>query len=154
MGWNVLDQNLILYNRTITQSQTAMQLTYQQIQAVIDPPPSERLVRVFNQLEESICQHPGCVTEEFPFHHLKSKGNFCITASSIQSKYIAIVLGKHVETDFPAEVIQMFFNVDAVIKLQFAKIRGIEYDGCITCLHEENGFFDLQKIYDLIYLTK
>ena len=108
---------------------------------------------LFHDLETNITKHSGCVIEEFPFKYLDVPGNFCITASSIQSKYVAIVLGKHVSTEFPTEVIQMFFNVPPKIKLQFAKIKGIEYDGCITCLHEESGFFDLQKIYDLIYLT-
>ena len=130
-----------------------MQLTYNQIKSVIDPPPSEHLVDIFHNLENTICSYDGCVTEEFPFKYLEHQGNFCITASSIQSKYVAIILGKHVNTTFPPEVIQLFFNVNPRIKLQFAKIKGIEYDGCIICLHEEPGFFDLQKIYDLIYLT-
>lgn len=130
-----------------------MQLTYQQIKSVVSPAPSENLVNIFNQLEYNIADHPNCITEEFPFKHLSTNGNFCITASSIQSKYVAIILGKHVDTTFPPEIIQMFFNVDPTIKLQFAKIKGLEYDGCITCFHEEKGFFDLQRIYDLIYLT-
>lgn len=130
-----------------------MQLTYNQIKSVIDPPPSKSLVDIFHDLEKAIADHPNCVVEEFPFAHLEKAGNFCITASSIQSKYVAIVLGKHVKTDFPVDIIQQFFNVDSKIKLQFARIRGVEYDGCIACLHEEPGFFDLQKIYDLIYLT-
>lgn len=130
-----------------------MQLTYNQIKATISPPPSKNLVDIFNDLELFIENHNNCVKEEFPFAHLKQPGNFCITASSIQSKYVAIVLGKHVDTQFPADIIQQFFNVDTHIKLQFAKIKGIQYDGCIACLHEEKGFFDLQKIYDLIYLT-
>ena len=146
-------QNLILYNSTITQSQTVMQLTYNQIKSVIDPPPSKDLVDIFHKLEDQIATFEGCVTEEHPFKYLDTVGNFCVTASSIQSKYVAMVLGKHVKTEFPAEVIQMFFNVDPQIKLQFARIKGIEYDGCILCLHQEQGFFDLQKIYDVIYLT-
>lgn len=130
-----------------------MQLTYQQIKTVVSPPPSEKLVDIFNALEFKIADHSNCVTEDFPFKHLQGAGNFCITASSIQSKYVAIVLGKHVDSEFPPEVIQMFFNVDPQIKLQFAKIRGLEYDGCIACLHEEKGFYDLQRLYDMIYLT-
>lgn len=131
-----------------------MGLTYEQIKTVIDPPPSPKLIGIFNELENRIAEHPACVTEEYPFEYLANVGSFCITASSIQSKYIAIVLGKHVETNFPAEVMQHIFNIDPSIKLQFAKIKGLEYDGCISCLHEENGFFDLQKIYDMIYLTR
>ncbi len=146
-------QNLIWDNSTHSQSQTDMQLTYNQIKSVLDPPPSENLVNIFQNLEESVSNFSECVTEEFPFQHLETPGNFCITASSIQSKYVAMTLGKHVDTDFPAEVIQMFFNVDPNYKLQFANITGIEYDGCIVCLHQEPGFFDLQKIYDVIYLT-
>ncbi|MBT8219705.1 MAG: hypothetical protein KJP00_07770 [Bacteroidia bacterium] len=131
-----------------------MGLTYEQIKTVIDPPPSPKLLSIFNDLEKKIAQHPSCVTEEYPFEHLANIGNFCITASSIQSKYIALILGKHVETSFPTDVMQQIFNIDPSVKLQFAKIKGLEYDGCISCVHEENGFFDLQKIYDMIYLTK
>ena len=130
-----------------------MQLTYNQIKSVIDPPPSKDLVEIFHDLENTIASYNECVTEEHPFQYLDQIGNFCVTASSIQSKYVAMVLGKHVKTEFPAEVIQLFFNVDPQIKLQFARIKGVEYDGCIVCLHQEQGFFDLQKIYDVIYLT-
>jgi len=130
-----------------------MQLTYEQIKSTIETPPSEELIDIFIDLETRVQQYEQCVTEAFPFKHLETIGNFCITASSIQSKYVAMVLGKHVESEFPTEVIQMFFNVPPQIKLQFAKIKGKEYDGCIVCLHQEKGFFDLQKVYDMIYLT-
>lgn len=131
-----------------------MGLTYEQIKTVIDQPPSPKLIGIFNELEVKITENPLCVTQEYPFEHLAHIGNFCITASSIQSKYIAFVLGKHVETTFPTEVMQLLFNIDPSVKLQFAKIKGLEYDGCISCLHEEHGFFDLQRIYDMIYLNK
>lgn len=126
-------------------------ITYQRVSNLLPNPPSERLIELYNEIDEKIINHSLCVEADAPLKHLYEIGNFCVSAASIQSKYVAFVLGKHVDTVFPEEIIQLFFNVENCYKMQFGKIKGKRIDGCICLIHQENKNFDLQKIYDSIY---
>ena len=126
-------------------------ITYEQVKKAMVNPPSEDLVHLYNDLGKEISHHPKCINEDNPFKKLSEGGSFCISATSIQSKYIAFVLGKHVQSEFPQEIIQLFFNVDNSYRVQFGQISGKNIDGCICLVHQEQKKYDLQKIYDHIY---
>jgi len=133
-------------------------ISYQKVTRVLQNPPPEDLVDLYNELDYKISQHDLCVDEEEPLKYLYETrlngaliGKFCVSATSIQSKYIAFVLGKHVDAEFPGDIIQMFFNVENCYNMQFGKIKGKKIDGCICLLHQEDKNFDLQRVYDSIY---
>lgn len=133
-------------------------ISYKKVTRVLQNPPSEDLVDLYNEIDLQISAHYLCVNEEEPLKYLhesdiygKIKGKFCVSATSIQSKYVAFVLGKHVDSAFPEDIIQMFFNVENDYKMQFGKIKGKKIDGCICLVHQEDNNFDLQRIYDSIY---
>ncbi len=133
-------------------------ISYKRVSRVLQNPPSEDLVDLYNELDLRISAHELCVDEDEPLKYLhetdihgKIKGKFCVSATSIQSKYVAFVLGKHVDSVFPNDIIQMFFNVENDFKMQFGKIKGKRIDGCICLVHQEENNFDLQRIYDSIY---
>lgn len=126
-------------------------ITYEQVKKAMIHPPPELMIDLFNDLGKLISTHPDCVNESNPFSYLKAAGKFCISATSIQSDYIAFVMGKHKESNFPTEVMQMFFDLDTDFKVQFAKIQGKEIDGCIYLIHRSGKKYDLQKVYDNIY---
>ncbi len=126
-------------------------ITYEQVKKAMNNPPSEHMVHLYNDLGDYINEHPLCVNDENPFNKLDPSGNFCISATSIQSKYIAFVLGKHMDSKFPEDVISTFFNIDNSYKVQFGQIKGKEIDGCICLIHQSSTSFNLQKVYDHIY---
>ena len=118
---------------------------------VMDNPPTEALIEMYNAISGIIMNHPDCVNEKNPFRKLTKPGRFCISATSIQSKYIAFVLGKNVENEFPSEVINHFFSIDNTFQVQYGKIHGNQIDGCICLVHQENDEYDLQEVYNYIY---
>ena len=126
-------------------------ITYAQVKKAMINPPPEPLVTIFNDLGICISQHPKCINDKNPFEKLAKKDTFCISATSIQSKYIAVVLGKHSKSTFPPEVMELFFNVDSKFEMQYGKIKGKEIDGCIYLIHQENENYDLQEVYQKIY---
>lgn len=128
-----------------------MMITYAQVKKAMFNPPPEPFVDIFNELGLVISQHPSCVNDKNPFEQLKTIGKFCISATSIQSNYIAFVLGKHIDSHFPTEVMEIFFNIDSAFKIQYGKIKGNEIDGCIYLIHTQNKEFDLQEAYQSIY---
>lgn len=133
-------------------------ISYKKVTRVLQNPPTKDLVDLYNEIDLGISRHNLCVNEDEPLKYLneadifgKVKGKFCVSATSIQSKYVAFVLGKHVDATFPSDIIQMFFNIGNDYKMQFGKIKGKKIDGCICLVHQEAKNFDLQKIYDSIY---
>ena len=86
-------------------------ISYEKVQRVLKNPPTVDMVELYNEMDRCISTHPMCVNEEEPLQYLKEPGKFCISATSIQSKYIAFVLGKNVKSSFPEDVIQLFFNI-------------------------------------------
>mgnify|MGYP000014265855 CR=1 FL=1 len=126
-------------------------ITYEMVKRAMVNPPTEELVDLYNELGDYIGEHPLCINDDNPFKKLGKVGSFCISATSIQSRYIAFVLGKHVKSIFPEEVISQFFNIENSYKVQFGHITGKQIDGCICLIHKENNNYDLQMIYDKIY---
>lgn len=126
-------------------------ITYEMVKKAMVNPPAEELVDLYNDLGNCITENTNCINDENPFRKLGKKDSFCISATSIQTKYIAFVLGKHVESIFPSEVISRFFNVDTEYKVQYGHITGKQIDGCICLIHREKVPYDLQTIYDKIY---
>lgn len=126
-------------------------ITYAQVKKAMFNPPPEPFVIIFNEIGLSISQHPLCIADKNPFNKLKGSDSFCISATSIQSNYIAFVLGKACESEFPADIMQLFFNIDTDFKVQYGKIKGEEIDGCIYLIHQQEEKFDLQKAYRSIY---
>jgi len=133
-------------------------ISYQKVTRVLQNPPPEDLVDLYNEIDYRISSHDFCVNEDEPLKFLYEKdrkgiliGKFCVSATSIQSKYVAFVLGKHVDAEFPDDIIQLFFNVENCYKMQFGKIKGKKIDGCICLIHQEDKNFDLQRVYDSIY---
>lgn len=126
-------------------------ITYDQVQEAMINPPSRQLVELFNELGETIIDHCNYIHDDEPFRKLFDKDKFCISATSIQSEYIAFVLGKHISSQFPTEIIQLFFDINNDFKLQFANIPGNEIDGCICLVHQRSKAFDLQRVYEHIY---
>ncbi len=126
-------------------------ITYEQVKNAMTNPPPRELVDLFNDLSISINQHPLCISEKKPFNKLCKPGSFCVSATSIQSGYIAFVLGKHVQSKFPEEIISQFFNLDFQFKLQFGIIKGEQIDGCICLVHICKEHFNLNEVYNHIY---
>ena len=126
-------------------------VTYNQVKCAINPPPPEKMVDLFNDLNEYITTHPECINDDNPFERLIEQKHFCISATSIQSQYIAFVLGKHCRADFPEDIIHFFFDISSDFKLQFGSIPGNQIDGCICLIHQEDYDFDLQQVYYDIY---
>lgn len=117
----------------------------------MDNPPSEALIDMYNSISELLLNHPDCVSDKNPFRKLNRTGTFCISATSIQSKYIAFVLGKNVNNEFPPEIICHFFDIDNTFRVQYGKIRGSQIDGCICLVHQEDIDYDLKEVYNYIY---
>ncbi len=126
-------------------------ITYEQVKKAMIHPPPELMIDLFNDIGKTVSNHPGCINESNPFNFLKESGKFCISATSIQSDYIAFVMGKHKDSEFPTDVMKMFFDLDNQFKVQFAKIQGKEIDGCIYLIHRTGRKYDLQNVYDNIY---
>jgi len=126
-------------------------ITYEQVKMALTNPPTESLIDLYNEIETQIHGHEDCVKGKYPFNKLQTKNAFCISATSIQSQYVAFVLGKHVNSSFPPEVMQLFFNVHTDFRLQIGKIKGDNIDGCICLLHQEEKVYNLQEIYESIY---
>lgn len=126
-------------------------ISYDQVKQAMQNPPEKILVDLYNDLCDFITKHPDCITDTNPFQKLFSVGSFCISATSIQSNYIAFVLGKHVQTIFPEEVIHRFFDIDCGFKVQFGEVTGNQINGCICLIHQEGCKFNLQEIYNHIY---
>ncbi len=117
----------------------------------MENPPAEALIEMYNSIGETITNHPDCINDKNPFRRLSRPGTFCISATSIQSKYIAFVLGKNVANEFPTDVINHFFNIDNAFRVQYGKIHGNQIDGCICMIHQETIEYDLQEVYNYIY---
>ena len=132
------------------QNRTNM-ISYDQVMKVMANPPTEALIEMYNSISEIIMGHPDCVNDKNPFRKLARSGTFCISATSIQSNYIAFVLGKNVENEFPAEVLNHFFSIDNAFQVQYGKIHGNQIDGCICLIHQEKNEYDLQEVYNYIY---
>ncbi len=126
-------------------------ISYDQVIQVMENPPTEALIGVYNTISEFIMNHPNCVNDKNPFRKLSSPGTFCISATSIQSKYIAFVLGKNVGNEIPSDIINHFFNIDNTFQVQYGKIHGNQIDGCICLIHQEGNEFDLKEVYNFIY---
>ncbi|MEM1323138.1 MAG: hypothetical protein AAGG75_22930 [Bacteroidota bacterium] len=126
-------------------------ITYEQVKSVMSDPPSVELIDLFNDISRQLSKIPGYTDNKNAYDQLQDVGNFCISATSIQSEYIAFVLGKHVQFAFPQEVLKLFFNIETHYKLQFSRIEGNMIDGCICLIHQGNQNFDLQSVYDHIY---
>lgn len=127
-------------------------ITYNQVKNAMSSPPTRDLVDLFNSLSIEISRHRSCINDENPFDRLMQELNsFCISATSIQSNYIAFVLGKNIKSTFPPDVIQMFYNIESCYKLQFGQIGGKQIDGCICLIHREAKNFNLQQVYEYIY---
>jgi len=130
---------------------TTNMISYDQVMKVMANPPTEALIEMYNSISEIITNHPDCINEKNPFRKLTRSGTFCISATSIQSDYIAFVLGKNVENEFPAEVLNHFFNIDNAFRVQYGKIHGNQIDGCICLIHQQSEEYDLQEVYNYIY---
>lgn len=126
-------------------------ISYEQVMQVMDNPPTEALIKMYNHLSGIIKSHPDCILSKKPFRKMARAGTFCISATSIQSKYIAFVLGKNVENEFPPEVIDYFFSIDNSFRFQYGKIHGNRIDGCVCLIHQEEKNYDLQEVYNYIY---
>ncbi len=126
-------------------------ITYEMVKRAMINPPKEVLVDLYNELGGYITEHKNCINDENPFRYLGKKNSFCISATSIQTNYIAFVLGKHVRSAFPEEVIRKFFNISTDFKVQFGNISGKQIDGCICLIHMQDAPYDLQLVYDKIY---
>ncbi|HFC00309.1 MAG TPA: hypothetical protein ENJ53_05845 [Phaeodactylibacter sp.] len=133
-------------------------ISYKKVSRVLQNPPPKDLVDLYNEIDARISNHTYCVTEDEPLKYLDEVnvkgelvGKFCVSATSIQSKYVAFVLGKNAKTTFPNDIIQMFFNIENCYKMQFGRIKGKKIDGCICLIHQEDENFDLQRVYDSIY---
>ncbi len=126
-------------------------ISYKQVESsMINPPPRE-IIDIYNYLGELILDHPMCIKEQTSYKEKFALGKFCICATSIQPDYIAFVLGKHVDTIFPEEIISLFFNVDNAFSVQFENIEGKNVDGCICLIHACDHKFNLKAVYDNIF---
>jgi len=128
-----------------------MIISYQRVKDAMIIPPPEDLVDLFNELVEKIQKHPECIQDSNPFDLLQPEKGFCLCATSIQKEYVALVLGKHGEANFPSNVMQLFFELDQSYSVQYKKIQGEDIDGCIFVLHYEDEDFDEDEIYRNIY---
>lgn len=123
-------------------------ITYEQVQLSMPHPPPKELVNLYNELGDKLIDHPSFVRSR---HELYIKDSFCICATSIQSKYVAFVLGKYAYSDFPEEIVQLFFNIHSQYRVQFGNIDGSRVDGCICVIHSEGKTYNLQQVYEHIY---
>ena len=126
-------------------------ISYEQVKSAVKPAPNEDLVSLYNELDQKVTKHTFCINEINPFGKIYKKDHFCISATSIQSNYIAFVLGKHSKSNFPSDMMQIFFGIDSLYSLQYGEIEGKQIDGCIIVIHKDNDKLDLQKVYDHIY---
>ena len=126
-------------------------ISYDKVKSSVRPAPRQELVELYNELDRHLSNHPNCINEVNPFSRLYKENHFCISATSIQSNYIAFVLGKHHNSIFPTDIMIQLFNVESNYTMQFAEIPGKHIDGAIFVYHRENEELDLQKIYDHIY---
>ena len=126
-------------------------IPYAQVQEAMFNPPPKPFVDIFNELGSIISRHPECINDKNPFEKLHRPGSFCISATSIQTQYIAFVLGKHRDSHFPQDIMHLFFDIDPEFQMQYAKIRGQDIDGCIYLIHQEAEGFDLEEVYTSIY---
>jgi hypothetical protein len=126
-------------------------ITYEMVTRAMVKPPTEDLVDLYNELYDYIAGHPGCINDKNPTQKLGISGTFYVSATDIQSNYIAFVLGKRADSAFPTDVIAKFFNMPTNYKMQFAGVTGRELDGCICLIHMEERDYDLQEVYDDIY---
>ena len=130
---------------------TTNMISYDQVMQVMDNPPSEAMISLYNSISKKIMDHPDCINDKNPFRKLSKPGTFCISATSIQSNYIAFVLGKNVQNEFPSEIINYFFSIESTFRVQYGKINGNQIDGCICIVHQENHEYNLQEVYNYIY---
>ncbi|MEM9917360.1 MAG: hypothetical protein AAF990_04650 [Bacteroidota bacterium] len=126
-------------------------ITYDQVKMAMTNPPAEELIDLFNEISQKISVHPDNINDDNPFDKLYQAGKFCISATSIQSDYIAFVLGKHVETVIPPDIMSIFFDLDNYFKLQFTKISGKEIDGFMYLIHTNERQYNLKAVYENIY---
>ena len=126
-------------------------ITYTQVKKAMLNPPTEDLVHLFNILDHDISHHSLCINDDNPYDRLIEKNSFCISATSIQSKYIAFVLSKQVGSEFPPEVMKDLFDTDPAYTLQYSTIKGNKIDGCICLIHKEDKNFDIREVYQNIY---
>ena len=126
-------------------------ISYEQVQASMLNPPSKAIIDIYNDLGQRILNHPLCIKEQKAYKDKFALGKFCICATSIQPDYIAFVLGKHIQTGFPEDIIQLFFNIDNAFNVQFGNIKGKNVDGCICLIHQKDQNFDLQQVYNHIF---
>lgn len=126
-------------------------ITYEQVESSMLNPPSRRIIDTYNELGQAILNHPLCIKEQNSYKEKFALGKFCICATSIQPDYIAFVLGKHIKSRFPDEIINLFFDVDNEYRVQFGKIKGKNVDGCICLIHQKLQNFDLEQVYEHIY---
>ena len=126
-------------------------ITYEQVESSMINPPPRAIIDVYNELGQAILKHPLCIKEQCAYKEKFAMGKFCICATSIQPDYIAFVLGKHIDSKFPDDIISLFFNVDNEFRVQFGNIKGKNVDGCICLIHQMPKNFDLQLIYEHIY---
>jgi hypothetical protein len=125
-------------------------ITYEMVKRAMVYPPTEDLVDLYNELGAYITSHKSCVQDEKPFEKL-NENNFCISATSIQSKYITFILGKKAQINLPEEIVATFFNISSEYKLQFGQITGKDINGCMFLIHQEEKDFNIQLIYNKIY---
>lgn len=137
-----------MYNQCINKTHM---ISYERVQEAIHPAPPKHLVQLFNELEEKISAHPKCINDIDPFTKLVDRDTFCLSATSIQSNYVAFVLGKYHVSSFPEEVIQLLFNIPTEYSLQFKEITGKRINGCICVIHMMNEKLNLTEVYDHIY---
>ncbi len=126
-------------------------ITYEQVTSSMINPPPKAIIDTYNELGQIILAHPLCIKEQRSYREKFALGKFCICATSIQPDYIAFVLGKHIDSKFPDEIINLFFNVDSDFRVQFGKITGRNVDGCICLIHQKEQNFNLQEVYEYIY---
>lgn len=126
-------------------------ISYDQVKSVVSPAPNEELVGLYNEIDAMMTAHSNCINEINPFSKLYQKDHFCVSATSIQTNYIAFVLGKHHDSLFPGTLMTNLFNVESKFLMQYGEIPGRQINGCIVVFHKEPKKLDLQKIYDHIY---
>jgi len=126
-------------------------ITYEQVESSMLNPPSRAIIDTYNDIGVAILNHPLCIKEQRAYKEKFALGKFCICATSIQPDYIAFVLGKHINSSFPEEIIHLFFNVSNDYRVQFGNIKGKNVDGCICLIHQKVQNFDLDQVYEHIY---
>lgn len=128
-----------------------MIISYQRVKNAMLVPPPEDLVDLFNYMGEKLSNHDHCIQDSNPFDKLFPSGGFCISATSIQKDYIAFVLGKHAQANFPTEIMSEFFDLGLEYTVQFGLVQGEDINGCIFLIHYDDEEFDLKDVYAHIY---